>query len=117
MEPERSGSQARTPLFRFAATLPQMASEVRRALVECGEYALVDQVETLWVCDRCRCGNEDCATLYTSPEERPTASERAIGARLPAAGGYILIEVADEHIVSIEAFDLGLAATLARLLP
>ena len=36
---------------------------------------------------------------------------------LPTLGGYILIEVADEHIVGIEAFDLGLAATLARLLP
>ncbi len=64
-----------------------------------------------------RCGEEDCATVYTSPDHVPTAPERAIDGRLPTLGGYILIEVADEHIVGIEAFDLGLAATLARLLP
>lgn len=114
IEPE--SPRNRTPLFRLAAALPEFAAEVRRILEHCGEHALAEQVETLWVFDRCRCGEEDCATVYTDADERPASTHRGIGAHLPN-GDYMLIEVDDERIISIEAFSAKFAMILREVLP
>src|ERR1035438_8401552 len=66
-EPERPRNG--TPLFRLSAALPEYAAETRRTLIECGEAELARQVDELWVYDRCRCGGEECATVYTRSEE------------------------------------------------
>src|ERR1039458_150040 len=67
--PPRTG----TPLFQLSRALPEFAAETRRILLRCDEAELADQVDDLWIYDRCRCGMEECATVYTAKETAPRA--------------------------------------------
>jgi hypothetical protein len=95
--PPRNG----TPLFQLSRALPEFAAETRRMLVRCDEAALADQVDDLWIYDRCRCGMEECATIYTSAETVPEKGQRGAGGGFTDTG-YVLIDVSNERIVSIE---------------
>src|ERR1039457_249377 len=94
--PPRNG----TPLFQLGHALPEFAAETRRMLVRC-EFALADQVDDLWINDRCRCGREDCATVHTAAETAPGPGQRAVGGGFEDTG-YVLIDVDDDRIVRIE---------------
>ena len=95
----------RTPLFRLSTTLPEFAAETRRTLIECGEVELAKQVDELWVYDRCRCGDEGCATVYTSTSEESRSGYRGTGGHMPDAKGYVLIDVCNERITCIETLE------------
>ena len=64
-------------LFQLSRALPEFAAETRSMLLRCHEAALADEVDELRICDRCRCGTEDCATFYTAAETVPTAAGSA----------------------------------------
>src|ERR1039457_5099449 len=114
-EPERPRNQ--TPLFRLSAALPEFAAETHRILLRCGETALADQVDDLWIYDRCRCGMEDCATVYTAAETAPGPGQRGVGGGFEDTG-YLLIDVADDRSVCIEMLgSLELTKALTKLLP
>src|SRR5438105_661443 len=49
-------------------TLPELADELSRLLQEAGHECLARQVPALTIMDRCRCGDEFCATFYTQPK-------------------------------------------------
>jgi len=49
-------------------TLPAFAAELRQLLIEKGELELAEQVSGLMIFDRCRCGDDFCATFYTQPK-------------------------------------------------
>jgi hypothetical protein len=95
--PPRNG----TPLFQLIHALPEFAAETRRMLLRCNEAALADQVDELWIYDRCRCGMEECATVYTAAETVPGKGQRGAGGGFEDTG-YVLIDVSNERIVSIE---------------
>jgi hypothetical protein len=115
-EPERPRNG--TPLFRLSTALPEFAAETRRTLIQCGEAELAKQVDELWVYDRCRCGGEECATVYTSTGEEPRSGYRGTGGYLEGAKGYVLIDVCNEHIICIETLDYPeFVKALAELLP
>ena len=59
--------QTETQLL-LAAVLPEFASELRQLLDEQGEPELAAQVTELTILDRCRCGDDFCATVYTQPK-------------------------------------------------
>src|ERR1039457_2570276 len=73
--PPRNG----TPLFQLSRALPEFAAETRRMLLRCDETALANQVDELWIYDRCRCGMEECATVYTAAETVPAPGQRGVG--------------------------------------
>jgi hypothetical protein len=98
-EPERPHNQ--TPLFRLSTTLPEFTAETRRVLLRCGETALADQLDELWIYDRCRCGGKECATVCTSAETVHQPGYRGVGGDFTDTG-LVLIDVCDEHIISIE---------------
>jgi hypothetical protein len=52
----------------LAETLPAFAAELRRPLTENGESELAARVPGLMILDRCRCGDDFCATFYTKPK-------------------------------------------------
>ncbi len=115
-EPERPRNQ--TPLFRLSTALPEFAAETRRTLIQCGEAELAKQVDELWVYDRCRCGGEECATVYTSTGEESTSGCRGTGGHLPGANGYVLIDVCNERIICIETLCYPeFVKALTKLLP
>src|ERR1019366_8855742 len=94
--PPRNG----TPLFLLSSALPEFAAETRRMLVRCDEAALADQVDELWIYDRCRCGMEECATIYTAAETLHRPGYRGVGGGFTDTG-YVLIDVSNECIVCI----------------
>jgi hypothetical protein len=95
--PPRNG----TPLFQLSHALPEFAAETRRMLLRCNEAALANQLDELWIYDRCRCGMEECATVYTAAETVPGPGQRGVGGGFEDTG-YVLIDVSNERIISIE---------------
>jgi hypothetical protein len=59
------------PLFPLKDMWPDVIDRLRNLLTEAGELELAATVDGLWVFDRCRCGAEYCATIYTKP--RPSS--------------------------------------------
>jgi len=55
------------PLFALREIWPDVVDRLRRLLTEAGELELAATVEGLQVFDRCRCGADYCATVYTRP--------------------------------------------------
>ena len=49
-------------------TLPEFAAELRQLLTEKAEPELAAQVPSLSIFERCRCGDDICATFYTQPK-------------------------------------------------
>ena len=48
--------------------LPQLAREIEQLLKKRGEPELAAQVPRLAIFDRCRCGDDFCASFYTQPK-------------------------------------------------
>ena len=60
------------PLFLLRKIWPNVIALLKSLLTEAGEIELAGTVEGLEVYDRCRCGADYCATVYTKP--RPSGS-------------------------------------------
>ena len=90
---------------RLVEVAPGLVLELEQLLVREGEPALGDQLANLHIVDRCRCGDDFCATFYTAP--RPVGSygpgHRTI-ALVPAVG-YLNVDVVGADIVQIEVLD------------
>ena len=56
------------PLMTVKEIWPDTVMSLAGRLRECGEADLANSVEGLQVYDRCRCGAEHCATVYTKPK-------------------------------------------------
>ena len=52
--------------------LPQLALELDQLLKEHQESESAAQVSTLAIMDRCRCGDDFCASFYTQPKPKRT---------------------------------------------
>jgi Group II intron, maturase-specific domain len=52
--------------------LPDLAEELAHLLTISGHAALAEQVPGLKLLDRCRCGDDFCATFYTQPKPNPS---------------------------------------------
>jgi len=98
---ERKRPRNRTPLFKLSAVLPEFAAETRRILIKWGQTALANQVDDLWIYDRCRCGGKECATVDTSEVDPWKAGHQTIGGRFTETG-FLVVDTFDEHIVCIE---------------
>ena len=57
----------RQPLFPLRQIWPDVVDRLKNLLTESGEIELATTVEGLEVYDRCRCGSDHCATVYTKP--------------------------------------------------
>jgi len=96
-------SHISAPLLTDA--LPQFASELERALRQDGELALADQITGLHIVDRCRCGDDFCATFYTVA--RPKGAWSDLGRHEcveveAVATGTIVLDLVDRQIGSVE---------------
>ena len=60
------------PLFPLRQIWPDVIALLKSLLTEAGEIELAATVDGLEVYDRCRCGADYCATVYTKP--RPSGS-------------------------------------------
>lgn len=104
--------------FSLAAQFPNLAGEIARLLIEEGEQELACTVADLTIVERCRCGDDFCATMYTV---RPPQGSWGRGHRnvpLDPKDGFLILDVLGHEIVEIEVlFRNEIRERLLQLLP
>ena len=104
--------------FLLAAEFPELANELRERLAAAEEQPLAEQVATLRVVDRCRCGDDFCATMHTAPQPRLGYGPSHRNVDLDPPDGYLILDVVEERIVSVEVLDRPVVRRrLLELLP
>ena len=82
--------------------LPQLAAELASQLRAQGEDSLADSVPGLCIVDRCRCGDEFCATFYTEPRPKGAYRPSHRNVVLEPAEGMLSLDVVDDRIACVE---------------
>jgi hypothetical protein len=98
--------------------LPQFAVELEQLLSKQGEAELAAQVRRLVIVDRCRCGDDFCASFYTQPkpEGAYTPGHRCID--LKPAKGMLILDLVADRIAHVEVlYRDDIRKTLLAALP
>jgi hypothetical protein len=82
--------------------LPELSNELLSLLANAGETALVAQVPLLRVLDRCRCGDDFCATFYTKPKPHGSYGPALRTIPLEPTKGMLILDVVDGEVASVE---------------
>jgi major membrane immunogen (membrane-anchored lipoprotein) len=82
--------------------LPELAEELRTLLEKDGESQLAAQISSLHIVDRCRCGDDFCATFYTAPKPKGAYGAKHETIALDIEDGYLNVDVNDGKIVCVE---------------
>lgn len=88
--------------FRLVDQFPELASELGELLEGHGEEQLAQTIGGLSVVDRCRGGDDFCATMYTLPRLLGAWGEGHRNVALDSKNGFLIIDVVHERIVEIE---------------
>jgi hypothetical protein len=86
-------------------TLPAFAAELRQLLEEHGEPDLAAQVPDLAILDRCRCGDNFCATVYTKPKPDGAYGPGHRNVVLAPDNGSLILDVVAGEIMCVEVLD------------
>ncbi len=104
--------------MQLSAVFPSLAEELRDLLERKGDTGLAGQVAALAIVERCRCGDEFCATIYTQPPPKGTWGPDHGTIDLDADQGMILLDVVQGKIVEIEILNRDdIRKTLLAILP
>jgi hypothetical protein len=82
---------------------PDLANELRELLVN--EADLAAGVDELRLIDKCRCGDDFCASFYTSPPPDGAWGEGHENIVLEPKEGMIVLDVVDRDIVMVEVLN------------
>jgi hypothetical protein len=85
--------------------IPEFAAERRQLLEEQRESELVAQVPGLMIFDRCRCGDDFCAAIYTQPKPEGGFGPGHRNVRLMPEDGMLILDVVAGEIACIEILD------------
>jgi hypothetical protein len=89
----------------LADVLPAFAAELRELLEEQGEPELASYVPNLSILERCRCGDDICATVYTKPKPKDGFGPGHRNVRLMPEEGMLILDVVAGEIVCVEVLD------------
>jgi hypothetical protein len=106
------------PSLLLTDAFPEFARELASLLAKQGESELAMQVEGLRIVDRCRCGDDFCATFYmrAKPRGRWGPDNRCV--EVTPDDGMIIVDVAGGEISCVEVlFRAELRAQLLSVLP
>ena len=81
--------------------LPALARELERLLIQANEITLSTQVHTLTIVDRCHCGDDFCATLYTEPRPKGYGRNHR-NVELSPAERMVILNIVGTKIASVE---------------
>jgi len=83
-------------------TLPSLAVELEELLKKEGHVDLAAQISGLKIVDRCRCGDDFCASFYTEqkPQGAYGAGHRCV--ELEPKAGMLILDVVVDKIVHVE---------------
>lgn len=98
--------------------LPSFSEELQQLLASQGEPQLAAQVSDLKIFDRCRCGEDFCATFYVRPKQKVPYNPGFRSVPLKPKTGLVTVDVADGKIVCVEAlYRDEIRRELIQLLP
>jgi hypothetical protein len=95
-------TQKRLPL---ADVLPEFTAELGQLLTEQDESELAAQVSGLMIFDRCRCGDDICATFYTQPKPNGGFGPGHRNVRLMPEEGMLILDIVAGEIACVEVLD------------
>jgi hypothetical protein len=99
-------------------TLPDLADELTALLRSQNEMDLAEQVPLLRLVDRCRCGDDFCVTLYTSPKPEGAYGPNHESISLNPSSGHLILDLVDRKIMCIEIlFQEKLRGRVLQLFP
>ena len=87
---------------RFVSVLPELAAELQRMLAERGESKLAEQVQELNLIERCRCGDDFCATFYVLPKPVGAYGLGHRNVALTPREGILILDVLADKIAAVE---------------
>jgi hypothetical protein len=82
--------------------LPQFAVELERLLRKQGEVELASQASLLMIVDRCRCGDDFCASFYTQPKPKGAYRPGHRSMELEPAEGMLILDLVGGRIAHVE---------------
>ncbi len=82
--------------------LPDLTDELARLLRKNNEKDLVKHIPRLRLVDRCRCGDDFCATLYTAPKPKGAYGPNHERIFLNPSSGQLILDLLERKIVCIE---------------
>jgi len=82
--------------------LPVLADELELLLKKSGAPELAAQVSQLAMVDRCRCGDDFCASFYTEPKPEGTYGPGHRCMELEPAAGMLILDIVAGTIVHVE---------------
>jgi hypothetical protein len=88
--------------MQLTEILPLLADELEQLLKKAGKPLLAAQVSQLTIVERCRCGDDFCASFYTQPKPEGKYGPGHDCMDLDAAEGMLLLDVVDGTIAHIE---------------
>jgi hypothetical protein len=86
----------------FAHAFPEFALELESLLAKQGDSELATQVKDLRIVDRCRCGDDFCATFYTQSKPKGSYGSGHKCVEVAPEKGMIVLDVVRGHIVKVE---------------
>jgi hypothetical protein len=86
----------------LASALPAFASELQAALSSQERFDLAAQVAHLSLLERCRCGDDFCATFYTAPRPDGAYGTGHENLEVESAAGMIILDLVDDEIRCVE---------------
>lgn len=84
---------------------PQFVVELVTLVEASSRPELAEQIPTLEVVDRCRCGDRNCAHFYTAPRPAGAYPEGHANVLLGARRGLIVLDVVGTRVVAVEVLD------------
>ena len=81
---------------------PALSAELQHLLFGQGEPELATQVPGLTVLDRCRCGDDFCATFYTQPKPKEPYGPESRTVALEPSTGHLIVDVVDGTVATVE---------------
>lgn len=98
--------------------LPDLAEELQSQLADDDQSALASQIGSLRIVDRCRCGDDFCATFYTVAKPKGAWGTNHETIPLDCENCYLNVDVVDGKIVSVEVlYRDEIRARLLQLIP
>jgi hypothetical protein len=85
--------------------MPELAQELESLLAKDGESDLAVQVRQLHIVDRCRCGDDFCATFYTVPRPNGAWGAGHRNISLDCETGMLILDVVNDKITCVEVLD------------
>jgi hypothetical protein len=81
---------------------PLLSEELLQLLEDAGEADLASQVSALSIVDRCRCGDDFCASFYTQPKPKGAYGPGHRNIALTPAKGMLILDIVDGVIANVE---------------